>query len=227
MRLGKILRIDPLDPDGKGPKRFSIPADNPFVGKAGLDEIWAYGLRNPWRDSFDRRDRRPVDRRRGPGAVRGDRPRRHRQGPNFGWDRVEGRHLYPSGALCTDELPDAAHRGVPARRGRRGQLLRRGRLRLAPAGRRARGPLPVRGHLLRPHLGHPGGLHTGGSIGSPLDTSLFISSFGEGARRTALRGGPGRSRLPRERELTDDRQHAPARRRTLLAGAQRCSPAAW
>ena len=53
--LGKILRIDvngdafPADPN----RNYAIPADNPFVGTAGLDEIWAYGLRNPWRPSFD------------------------------------------------------------------------------------------------------------------------------------------------------------------------------
>lgn len=47
--LGKILRLDVSQPGA-----YSIPADNPFVGAAGLDEIWAYGLRNVWRFSFDR-----------------------------------------------------------------------------------------------------------------------------------------------------------------------------
>ena len=46
---GKILRID-VDRDGSG---YSIPADNPFVGTTGDDEILHYGLRNPWRCSFD------------------------------------------------------------------------------------------------------------------------------------------------------------------------------
>jgi glucose/arabinose dehydrogenase len=54
--LGKILRVDvntdafPSDPD----RDFAIPSDNPFAGAtAGVDEIWAFGLRNPWRNSFD------------------------------------------------------------------------------------------------------------------------------------------------------------------------------
>ena len=50
---GKILRIDPRDPDGAGPATYSIPPDNPFVGRAGADEIWMSGLRNPYRFSFD------------------------------------------------------------------------------------------------------------------------------------------------------------------------------
>lgn len=55
-RLGKILRID-VDGDdfpGDPQRNYRIPPTNPFVGAAGDDEIWAYGLRNPWRCSFDR-----------------------------------------------------------------------------------------------------------------------------------------------------------------------------
>src|SRR5262249_34429194 len=54
--LGKMLRLDvrtdafPADPT----RNYAIPPDNPFVGTAGADEIFALGLRNPWRDSFDR-----------------------------------------------------------------------------------------------------------------------------------------------------------------------------
>jgi glucose/arabinose dehydrogenase len=54
--MGKILRIDvngddfPTNPN----RNYAIPSSNPFVGIAGDDEIWAYGLRNPWRASFDR-----------------------------------------------------------------------------------------------------------------------------------------------------------------------------
>lgn len=49
--LGKILRIDPRQ---SGQQPYTVPADNPFVGQAGaLPEIWSFGLRNPWRFSFD------------------------------------------------------------------------------------------------------------------------------------------------------------------------------
>lgn len=62
--LGKILRINPLDPDGAGPATYSIPAGNPFIGQTqdftdnSLDgpmrgEIYAYGMRNPWKFCFD------------------------------------------------------------------------------------------------------------------------------------------------------------------------------
>jgi hypothetical protein len=52
--LGKILRIDVNTPDPIGGTLYSSPSDNPFVGVAGRDEIFAFGMRNPWRFSFDR-----------------------------------------------------------------------------------------------------------------------------------------------------------------------------
>jgi glucose/arabinose dehydrogenase len=56
--LGKALRID-VDSDDfptDANRNYHIPSDNPFVGVAGADEIWAYGLRNPWRMAFDPRN---------------------------------------------------------------------------------------------------------------------------------------------------------------------------
>jgi Ca2+-binding RTX toxin-like protein len=53
---GKLLRID-VDADdfvGDPNRDYAIPDDNPFVGRVGADELWALGLRNPWRNSFDR-----------------------------------------------------------------------------------------------------------------------------------------------------------------------------
>ena len=54
--LGKILRIDVHGDDfpADATRNYAVPADNPFVGIAGADEIYALGLRNPWRPSFDR-----------------------------------------------------------------------------------------------------------------------------------------------------------------------------
>ena len=77
--LGKMLRLD-VNADGfpaDATRNYAIPADNPFVGAAGADEIWALGLRNPWRDSFDRVHGRSLHRRRRPGQLGGD---RHRPG---------------------------------------------------------------------------------------------------------------------------------------------------
>ncbi len=53
---GKLLRIDPRQVDAQP---YTVPSNNPFVGVSGaLPEIWSYGLRNPWRFSFDRGDPR-------------------------------------------------------------------------------------------------------------------------------------------------------------------------
>lgn len=50
-----MLRINPLDPDGAGPLKYSVPESNPFTGAhAGVDELYAYGLRNHFRMAFDR-----------------------------------------------------------------------------------------------------------------------------------------------------------------------------
>lgn len=102
-RLGKLLRIDPLDPDGSGPAKYGIPSGNPFVGRDGNDMIWSYGLRNPWRNSFDR-----LTGDLWVGDVGQDRYEEVSHvatgsGTNFGWDLLEGRHRYPSGELCQSD----------------------------------------------------------------------------------------------------------------------------
>ena len=64
-----------------GGKAYTVPSDNPFVDRAGArPEIYSYGLRNPWRYSFDRKTGDLIDRRRRPGRGRGDRLRPPRQG---------------------------------------------------------------------------------------------------------------------------------------------------
>lgn len=95
--LGKLLRIDPrLGPGGEA---YTVPATNPFLGQAGKrPEIWSYGLRNPWRFSFDRltgdltiadvgqNDWEEID--FVTAASGGGR------GVNFGWKCFEGKHAY-------------------------------------------------------------------------------------------------------------------------------------
>jgi glucose/arabinose dehydrogenase len=91
--LGKLLRIDPR-PTGGRP--YTVPADNPFVGRPGRDEIYSYGLRNPFRFSFDRRRPRIAI-----GDVGQNRFEEldyvtvaRARGANFGWDAFEGFSKY-------------------------------------------------------------------------------------------------------------------------------------
>jgi glucose/arabinose dehydrogenase len=106
--LGKLLRIDPRQ--GPAGEPYTIPADNPFIGETGARaEIWAYGLRNPWRFSFDRQTGDLVigDVGQGeweevdfvPAAAGGGR------GVNFGWGCWEGRHVYGPNASRSDCNP--------------------------------------------------------------------------------------------------------------------------
>ena len=96
--LGKLLRIDPTPPSTAATntaaeqRPYTIPPDNPFVGRPGRDEIWAYGLRNPRRFSFDRPTKSIAI-----GAGGNDRyeeidyiPIARSRGANFGWPAYEG-----------------------------------------------------------------------------------------------------------------------------------------
>jgi glucose/arabinose dehydrogenase len=95
--LGKILRIDPR-PGGGRPYR--VPADNPFVDRGGArPEIWAYGLRNPWRFSFDPATGDLWIGDVGQNAYEEiDHEPAGSGGRNYGWNRREGRHPYAGGA---------------------------------------------------------------------------------------------------------------------------------
>jgi uncharacterized repeat protein (TIGR01451 family) len=110
--LGALLR---LDVDGGSP--YAVPPDNPYVGREGRDEIWAIGLRNPWRFSFDRAtgdlyigdvgqnawEEISFQASGTPGGV------------NFGWDCKEGTHDYeydeecPPRAQLTDPIAEYGH----------------------------------------------------------------------------------------------------------------------
>ncbi|HRC86394.1 MAG TPA: PQQ-dependent sugar dehydrogenase, partial [Thermoanaerobaculia bacterium] len=100
--LGKLLRLD-VDQSPDAPPYHGIPATNPFRGAgAPLDEIWAKGLRNPWRFSFDRQSgdlylgdvgqnsQEEIDRQ--PAGSAG--------GENYGWKLLEGDLCLGSAAGC-------------------------------------------------------------------------------------------------------------------------------
>jgi len=102
--LGKLLRIDVNRRTGS--LQYGIPSTNPYVGRSGLDQIWAYGLRNPWRFSFDRATGdlwigdvgqgswEEVDRAL---ATRG---RNAGRGLNFGWRVMQGAHCFRPSSGC-------------------------------------------------------------------------------------------------------------------------------
>jgi len=97
--LGKMLRIN-VDPPFATGKEYGIPADNPFAGGGGLPEIYAYGLRNPWRFSFE-----PVTNRLFVADVGQDNWEEVdilQKGGNFGWNVMEGNHCFPPGTTTCD-----------------------------------------------------------------------------------------------------------------------------
>lgn len=112
--LGKILRVN-VNGTGSGRfDRYSIPTSNPFYGsKPGLGEIWAYGLRNPWRISFDRGTGRLyiADVGQGRREEINREPAGFAGGRNYGWSVLEGSLCYdPSPcSLAGDTLPAAQY----------------------------------------------------------------------------------------------------------------------
>jgi len=108
--LGNILRIDPEPaPDGAP---YTVPAENPFIGEPGVrPEIWAYGLRNPWRFWIDPPtgtmvigdvglgDREELDVVPGSALAHG--------GENFGWPCFEGTKQQPYQTGCVDPVAPA------------------------------------------------------------------------------------------------------------------------
>ena len=101
--LGKILRIDPR---GRSRGGYSIPSGNPYIARSGRDEIWHYGLRNPWRFSFDRANGNMAIGDVGQGDVEEiDFVGRTRRGVNFGWNCFEGTSSFSDCNPSNDVFP--------------------------------------------------------------------------------------------------------------------------
>ena len=114
--LGKILRIDPLAPAATPSSadaasangKYRVPGTNPFVGRAGLDEIFAYGFRNPFRYSFDPVTDQLIVGDVGQNAV--EEVDIVQRGKNYGWNRKEGSFLFnpATGSISPDTNPNPA-----------------------------------------------------------------------------------------------------------------------
>ena len=108
--LGKILRIDPNNIDGVGNEGYTIPSDNPYVNQAGArPEIWAIGLRNPWRFTFDsfgnlwiadvgQNQWEEIDIAPRSGLADGA------IGHNFGWSAYEGIHRFNADVIAQNVI---------------------------------------------------------------------------------------------------------------------------
>jgi glucose/arabinose dehydrogenase len=103
--LGKILRIDVNRRTGS--LQYGIPSGNPYVGRTGLDQIWAYGLRNPWRFSFDRATGDLWIADVGQGAweevnrALASGGRNAGRNVNYGWRVMEGGHCFRPRTGCS------------------------------------------------------------------------------------------------------------------------------
>jgi glucose/arabinose dehydrogenase len=180
--LGKLLRIDPSATSATKPYR--IPASNPYVGRSGLDEIWDYGLRNPWRFSFDRANGNlwigdvgqnaweEVDR-----ATWISSTHPAGRGNNWGWRVMEGRHCYspPSGCNTTGKtLPPVEYSHANGRCAVTGGYVYRGTAIPALVG------TYVFGDYCSGEVWYTTATSTAAAPKTLLlDTSYLVSSFGE------------------------------------------------
>ena len=105
--FGKILRINPADPDGAGPLAYSVPSDNPFAAQQGArGEVWAYGLRNPQHFSWSSDGRMFISEI---GQAQIEEVDLGQAGGNYGWPMREGTFARGSGA--DEEIYDSPSNG--------------------------------------------------------------------------------------------------------------------
>ncbi len=174
--LGKLLR---LDVDGDVP--YAIPPDNPYVGQSGRDEIWALGLRNPWRFSFDRETGDVYIGDVGQNAWEeiDYQAVQTSGGVNFGWRCMEGTHEYNFSDACASATltPPIAEYAHSEGRSVTGGFVYRGRDFPALIGRYFYADY-VSGKIWS--LSHS---DAGGATSRlELETGLNISAFGEDER---------------------------------------------
>lgn len=163
--LGKMLRIDV----NKG-SPYAVPADNPFVGGGARPEIWALGLRNPWRFSFDRQTHELWAGDVGQNAW--EEIDVIRRGGNYGWRIMEGAHCFKPPAGCERpglELPVAEYATAGGRCSVTGGYVYRGAAVPRLVGTYVYGDF-CSGEIFA--LRH-------GTQRILLDTRLAVSSFGE------------------------------------------------
>jgi hypothetical protein len=169
--LGKILRID-VDSGST----YTSPADNPFVGPvAGRDEIFAYGMRNPWRFSFDRGTGQLWVGDVGQGAREEvDTPIQN--GGNYGWPFFEGRLCTTKGqnaSQCTNQqnyrFPIFDYEHLNGRCSLTGGYVYRG----------SQNAVNIGTYLYGDYCSGEIFAWSGGTASVLLDTGMLISSFGE------------------------------------------------
>jgi glucose/arabinose dehydrogenase len=194
--LGKILRIDVNAP------LYAIPATNPFAGATpGLDEIWAFGLRNPWRFTFDRVTNDMYIGDVGQNATEeiDFQPASGGGGRNYGWRLMEGSNCFNPSSGCNPGgliLPILEYGHNPECS--------------VTGGYRYRGPQPsIAGTYFYADYcsGRIWGATLSGSTWSSvelLDTSLLISTFGEGSNGELYLADQGGGKIYRIDSIDSD-----------------------
>ena len=186
--LGSILRIDVRSPsDGKS---YTVPPDNPFVGVTGArEEIWAYGLRNPWRATFDSHTGRlwAAD----VGQSSWEEIDIIKKGLNYGWNVMEGNHCFSPSTGCNPtglELPVAEYSRTGGNCSVTGGYVFRGSGMPSLLGAYIYGDfcsgkvwaLRYDGHLVTEQMLLAESGENISSFGQDLDNNLYVLSYGDG-----------------------------------------------